>query len=116
MPPPTNPIILTCFRTILADWAYTGTVTIKEADGAERWAQKKLPNFAVKHLAKLMHDHVQAGGVIDQKPEKRPEYTDRDFHYDFRLAWVGRAIYVETILVDDDPKNPYIHIVSVHDV
>jgi hypothetical protein len=83
--------------------------------GAENWAAKELSGFNLKALAKLMHQHVQTGGVIDQVRETRPEWNDRDYHYDFRLAWAGRALYIETVLVDDNPKNPYLYIVSIHD-
>jgi hypothetical protein len=62
-----------------------------------------------------MHQHVQADGVIDQVRERRPEWNDRDYHYDFRLAWTGRSLYIETVLVDDNPKNPYLDVVSIHD-
>jgi hypothetical protein len=33
----------------------------------------------------------------------------------FPLPVAGRLVYVETILVDDDPTDPTIHIVSMHD-
>jgi hypothetical protein len=55
------------------------------------------------------------GGTIDQTPETRPEWNDRPFHYDFRLMIANRRVYIETILVDDDPTDPYVHIVSMHD-
>jgi hypothetical protein len=113
MPPLTDPSILACIKTILDDWYVTDAVTIK--DVAEQTAARDLPGFNLKALAKLMHQHVQAGGVIDQQRERRPDWNDRDYHYDFRLPWAGRALYIETVLVDDDPKNPYLHIVSIHD-
>jgi hypothetical protein len=28
---------------------------------------------------------------------------------------VGRNVYIETVLVDDDPKNPYLDVVNIHD-
>jgi hypothetical protein len=63
-----------------------------------------------------MHDHLQAGGVIDQVPESRPEWDTYPFHYDFRLKLGSRHVYIETILQDDDPKDPTVHVVSIHDV
>ncbi len=27
----------------------------------------------------------------------------------------GRLLYIETILVEDDPNDPTIHVVSIHD-
>jgi hypothetical protein len=114
MAPLADPQILACFKAVLANWYVTDYVTAK--DTALEWAGKHLPCFTLKGLAKLMHQHVQAGGAIDQVRERRHEYSDRDFHYDFRLSWTGRAIYIETVLVDDDPKDPTIHIVSIHDL
>jgi hypothetical protein len=37
------------------------------------------------------------------------------YHYDFRLMIAGRNIYIETILQDDDPNDPTLEIVSIHD-
>ncbi len=84
-----------CIRSILADWYVTDAVTIKPV--AEDWAARELSGFNVKALAKLMHQHVQAGGVIDQVRETRLAWNDRDYHYDFRIAWAGRALYVEGV-------------------
>ena len=63
-----------------------------------------------------MNDFCRTGGVIDQVPERRPEYANWPYHYDFRLQLAGKRIYIETILQDDDPKDPTIRIVSIHDV
>jgi hypothetical protein len=48
-------------------------------------------------------------------PETRPEWNDRPFHYELRIPIAGRLIYVETILIDDDPTDPVIRVVSIHD-
>ncbi len=114
MAPLSDAHLLGCFKGVLCNWYVTGYVTVKRV--AEDWAAKNLPDFTLKALAKLMHEHVEAGGEIDQVREKRQGHTDREHHYDFRLAWVGRLIYVETVLVDDDPTDPTIRIVSIHDV
>src|SRR5437016_3123501 len=113
MAPLADPEILACIRAILTDWYVTDMVRIK--DRAASWAGSNLPEFKLKDLAQLMHQHVAVGGVIDQVRETRPEWNDRDFHYDFRLYWAGRFIYIETVVVDDDPKNPFLYIVSIHD-
>jgi hypothetical protein len=63
----------------------------------------------------LWPDH----GSIDEQVEKRPEYVSFGFHYDLRLKIDDRLIYVETVLFCDDadnPDDPRILIVSVHDV
>jgi hypothetical protein len=62
-----------------------------------------------------MHEHASKGQRIDQVRETRPEWNDRDYHYDFRLPWAGRLLYIETILVDDDPSDPTIHIARIKD-
>ena len=56
-----------------------------------------------------------AGGEIDQVPETRPQWNEQRFHYDFRMDIGGRLLYIETILVEDDPDDPTIHVVSIHD-
>ena len=114
MPPLSDPSILACFKQVLANWNVTDYVTWK--DVARDWVGANLPNVSLRDVAQLMHQHIMAGGEIDQVRERRPEWNDRDFHYDFRLAVAGRLIYIETILVDDDPEDPTIHVVSIHDV
>lgn len=79
------------------------------------WLGQNLPGMSLRDIARWMHDHVQAGGAIDAVRELRPEWKDRDFHYDFRLPAAGKLLFIETILVDDDPTDPTIHIVSMHD-
>lgn len=63
-----------------------------------------------------MFRHVNAGGEIDEVKESRPEWSDRWFHYDFRIPIEGRLLYIEMILIEDDPDDPTVHVVSIHDV
>ncbi len=114
MPPLTDPVILAQFGIVLANWNYTGYVTAK--DVALEWIANNLSGLTLKNVAEAMHEFLQRGGVIDQVPETRPEWSMWPFHYDFRLQLAGREVYVETILQDDDPNDPTIHIVSIHDV
>src|SRR5215471_6933300 len=114
MPPLTDPELLECLKTILGNWYVTDYVTAKQE--ALEWAGMNLAGFTLKALAKLMHGHVLAGGEIDQVKETRPEWDDWPFHYDFRLSWSGRRLYIETLLVDDDPSDPYLRIVRIKDV
>jgi len=62
-----------------------------------------------------MFDHVANGGEIDQVPERRPEWNQYDYHYDLRISIASRLCYIETLLLDDDPKDPTIYVVSIHD-
>ena len=54
-------------------------------------------------------------GGIGQVRETRPQWSEHPFHYDFRTNMDGRLLYIETILVEDDPDDPAIHVVSIHD-
>lgn len=115
MAPLADPQILAQFVAVLNNWNVTGYVTAKEV--VLDWIADNLPGRDLRAIAKLMHDYLQAGGRPDQVRERRPEYNDRDYHYDFRLPIAGRPrlVYVETILVDDDPSDATLHIVSMHD-
>ena len=113
MPPLVDPQILGMIRAVLSNWHVTDYVTAKEE--AQAWAGKNLAHFSLKGLAKLMHEHVAKGGKVDQVRETRPEWNDRDYHYDFRLSWAGRRLYIEAILVDDDPTDPTLHLVRIKD-
>lgn len=114
MPPLTAPIILALFGQVLANWNVTDYVTWK--DVARNWVGRELPALSLRDVAKAMHDHVVAGGVVDRVPETRPEWNDREAQYGFRLSLAGRAVYIETVLVDDNPDDPTLPIVSIHDV
>ena len=113
MSPLADPVLLATIRGVLDIWYVTDYVTWKNT--ARDWAGVNLPHSSLKDIARLMHAHVMAGGVIDQVREQRPEWNDRDYHYDFRLPISGRLIYIETLLIDDDPTDPTLHIVSIHD-
>ena len=113
MPPLTDAGILAQFAAVLANWKYTGYVTAKEI--ALDWIANNLSGLILKDIANAMHAHMQGGGVPDQVGETRPEWTAWSFHYDFRLMLAGRLVYIETILQDDDPRDPTIQIVSIHD-
>ena|ERR1035438_8334923 len=114
MPPLTDPAIIAQFQTVVAEWNCTGYVTAKEI--ALDWIANELGGLDLKAVAKAMYDHLQQGGVIDQVKETRPEWSVWPFHYDFRLILAGKNIYIETVLQDDDPNDPTIEIVSIHDV
>ena len=114
MPPLTDAVILAQFQAVLSNWNFTGYVTAK--DEVLEWISNEMDGFTLKDVARAMNSHVQAGGVIDQVPETRDEWSAWPFHYDFRLQVGDRLVYLETILQDDDPRDPTIHIVSIHDV
>ena len=113
MPPLTDPVILAQFSAVLTNWNYTGYVTAK--DVASNWIANHLGGLTLKDVAQTMYAFLQRGAVIDQVPETRPEWSMWPCHYDFRVPLAGRVVYIETILQDDDPNDPTIHIVSIHD-
>ncbi|MBY0522419.1 MAG: hypothetical protein K2R98_03435 [Gemmataceae bacterium] len=113
MPPLTDPAIKAQFQKVLVEWNCTGFITAKE--GARNWITSNLTGINLKAVAKAMHDFVAGGGDIDQQKETRPEWTMWPYHYDFRLTIGGRKVYIETVLQDDDPNDPTIEIVSIHD-
>lgn len=114
MAPLQDPEILAQYKSALSNWKVTGYVDWR--DRAREWARKNLKNFTARTIAELMWQHVAAGGEIDQVPERRTAWNDRAFHYDLRVVIGGRRVYIETVLVDDDPEDPTIEVVSIHDV
>src|SRR5262245_19982481 len=61
--------------------------------------------------------HVCKGGAVVQVPETRPEYNDRPFYYKVILPVSGlrHGLFIEMVLVDDDPEVPTVHIVNAHE-
>jgi hypothetical protein len=114
MPVLNDAAVLRQFRAVLANWKFTGYVTGK--DVVLEWIKDNLTNVTLKDVAHAMNEHLQHGGGIDQVPETRPEWSAWSFHYDFRVLVANRLLYVEAILQDDDPTDPTIHVVSIHDV
>lgn len=108
-----DPEILARYQSALSNWYVTGYVEWK--DLARDWILANLDGIKPRWVAELMWQHVQAGGEIDQVPERRPEWSDYDYHYDLRLRIADRLLYIETVLLDDDPDDPTIRIVSIHD-
>lgn len=101
------------YESVLRERNVTGYITWK--DVPREWVERNLAGFTTRAVGELMYQHVKAGGTIDQVRERREEYSEFEYHYDLRFEIEGRRIYVETILNDDDPDDPTIHVVSIHD-
>jgi hypothetical protein len=114
MAPLINREILAKFRHVLSEWNCTGYITWKPV--ARQWVEKNLEGFTTRAIDEELFRHVNAGGEIDQVKELRYEWRNFGFHYDFRIPIEGRLLYIETILIEDDPDDPTIHVVSIHDV
>jgi hypothetical protein len=67
-----------------------------------------------------MHQHVAAGGKVDEVVERRPEWRDEyEFHHDLRLEIAGKKVYIESRLhyrlpVESDASS--IVVVNIHQV
>ncbi len=108
---------LRCYRNALRNWKFRGYVRFKPI--AAEWLAKEVPDLDLQEIAHELHRHVEAGGVIDEKKERRPEYVSYEFHFDLRVKIGVRRVYFETILLcedADDPDDPVIEVVSVRDV
>lgn len=115
--PDDQPSRLRCFRNALRNWNFRGFVQFTPKAEAE--LKKVLPGNTLREIARQLHEFVEAGGKIDEQKECRPEYVSFEFHYDLRVTFESRRVYFETVLLcedADDPDDPQIQIVSVHDV
>ena len=109
----TDPKLLSLIREALREWRADGYVVWKRLPA--EWLRQELEGQTQKSIAKLLHEHVEAGGEIDQVRERRERYRDRyEFHFDFRLTIDERRVYIETVL-DESSTGPTITIVSIHD-
>jgi hypothetical protein len=107
--------LLAAYTTALAEnRRFSGYVLWKPL--AQDWLFRELPGMHPRQIAGLMYEHVQAGGEIDQIRETREEWLDFSCHYDVRLLVADRHIYIESVFLSDDPDDPQIEIVNIHDV
>ena len=112
---------LRCYRNALRNWNCRGYVQFNPR--AEKWLANEIPELAFLEIAGELYRYVEAGGEIDEQVEKRKlelahDYA-QEFRYDLRVPIGRRRIYFETILLcddADDPDDPTIVVVNVHDV
>lgn len=113
MAPLANPEILEAIREALSEWRSDGYVVWNPI--AIAWLRKNIEGEDMRSISRMMHEHVEAGGEIDQVVERRERWQDRhEFHYDFRFAVSGRKVYIETVL-DVTRTGPTITVVNMHD-
>jgi hypothetical protein len=108
----TYPTVLSQFRIVLSSWNFTGYITWKEV--ARKWVQANLEEFSPRAIGELMFNYFESGGEIDEVRETRPEWDALKYHYDFRIPINDQRIYIETILILDEPEEPIIQVVSIH--
>ncbi len=102
----------------MRNWRTPSFILFEEL--AWNWLRSNLPRISrQRDVARLLHDYVEAGGVVDQQPETRELWRDLyPFHYDLRVSIGGRRIYFETCLEytnPNDPDDPVIRVVNAHD-
>ncbi len=118
MAPLTDPARLEAYRDALGNWGFEGYIRFELTETTYRWLKRELNNIALKEIGRLMHEHVEAGGEIDEVRETRPEWSGEfEFHYDLRFTIQGQPVYIESRLncqlpvVRDDSS---ILVVNVH--
>ena len=84
-----------------------------------RRVRKKPPceGLTPEGIKELVIQHVEQKHELLQVREKRQEYVDRRFYYKVVLALpeLVRGLFVELVLVDDDPDCPAVWIVNAHE-
>lgn len=115
MPPLTDPKRRRHYCEALKQWNWSGYVTWTQQ--AEEWVRENLPGVTPRGVSRLMWDYVRVGGEIDEVPERRPEWSEHEFHHDLRLQIAERAVYIETRLLmnERDIADSTINVVNIHD-
>lgn len=89
-------------------------------DKAARRVRAKPPNQGLtpEGIKRLLCEFVAGqSGEVQQVAEKRREYLDRRFYYKTIVPVEGfvRGLFIEVVLVDDDPEYPVVAIVNAHE-
>lgn len=75
-----------------------------------------LSGLTVEGITALLRDHVAQGGAIDRRTETRPDYPQECWYRVIvPLERFRHGLFVEIILVDEDPEAPAARIVSSHE-
>jgi hypothetical protein len=114
MPPLTDPEPLRHYREALSQWECSGYVTWQKL--AADWVYGNMDRLTPRRVSQLMWEYVDGGGVIDEVPERRQEWSEHRFHYDLRLQIGDRRIYIETrLLMERDIADSTVNVVNIHD-
>ena len=118
MAPLSDPDRLAAYRDALANWNCTGFVCFELNETAHKWLRSQLDGVTTKEFARLMHEHIESGGEIDEVRESREGWSDEfEFHHDLRFSVQGKQVYVETRLYFSPPFAPdraTISVVNIH--
>ncbi|MGD8450285.1 MAG: hypothetical protein PVJ57_00575 [Phycisphaerae bacterium] len=114
MAPLTDPERLRHYQAALSQWDCTGYVTWTRL--AEEWVRTNLDGYTPREIAKLMWRHVQGGGEVDEVKECREQWSEHEFHHDFRLIINKRSLYIETrLMMKRDIDDTTIDVVNIHE-
>lgn len=99
----TDPDRLAAYKDALSNWQFgdgssNSYIRFELSETAYKWVKTNLGDITLKELGRLMHEHVNNGGEIDEQPETRPEWDEHDFHWDLRFEINGVPTYFETRL------------------
>ena len=118
MAPLTDPTRLEAYKDALGNWYFDGYIRFELTETAYEWIKRELDNISLKEIGRLMHEHVAAGGRIDEVRETRPEWSGAyEFDYDLRFTIQDRRVYIETRLDYQIPivrDDSTILVVNVH--
>lgn len=104
-------------------------LAIKEAQtttGCCEWHQREamrlmqqglgVPGLTLAGIRELLIDFVVNNGLIEQRDEKRPHYSDRPFWYRAVIPVPGlpEGLFVEIVMAVPDPDCPAVLIVNAH--
>jgi putative zinc finger/helix-turn-helix YgiT family protein len=113
-------LVLKAFAMARSERGYVGGFVEWKSDRVIAKARGQLADldgFTPDEIRRKSVDFVNNGGQIRQSGETREEYAaDYRFKYIVILPCddFPRGVFVEFVLVDDDPEGPVVHIVSAH--
>src|SRR5687768_657393 len=110
-----DPERLQSYLNALKDWRISGSVVVEAL--AWTWLRTHLPTVrSQREICRLLCEHVERGGEIDEQVEKREHWKDYyPYHYDLRVSIGGRQIYFETVLEYPKHQDPYVRVVNAHE-
>ena len=118
MAPLTDPTRLEAYKDALGNWSPAEYIQFDLTETAYEWIKRELNNISLKDIGRLMYEHVEAGGEIDEVRETRDEWSDEyEFHHDLRFTIQDRPVYIETRLnyqLPVIPNDSSILVVNVH--
>ena len=110
----TDPVRLEHYRHVLKSWSVSCCINFTQV--AAEWMLKELGCTQRQFKQKMWEFVVMEEGEIDEVKERRPEYSEHEFHHDLRFKVDGRLVYVETRLLQErDINDSEILVVNIHD-